>query len=134
MSDDKFVEIGELTDISPDFVKGAWSNKAFGEPIADDIAGLRRRADMVLQGEWVPQPLSELFAGMQPAMNGVVESFRKLGQAFELLGRIEGQSTELMRFMVYFPMDRRQARRVARKTGRKFSWINGEPRWRDAKR
>jgi hypothetical protein len=68
--------------------------------------------------------VTEINVQIQPVPN-TMHHVGKLWYAFDgvMLGRVE-------HFEVFFPMDRRQARRVSRKLKRRFTIRNGEVVWR----
>jgi len=97
-----------------DTFKGAWVGEAAGTPVYEEVLGLvdaLRTASTPLEFWFKPTRVLQRVGGLYVDMEG------------EMLGRRE-------RFVIFFTMDRRQARRVARRTGRRFRWKDGEAKWR----
>lgn len=91
----------------------------------ETIPGLHR-AEFSIELNWEPHALQQMELAITPS-----EPQKHIGKFYHEFDAYIGDDFSTLRRMAFFlPMDRRQARRLARKTGWTFRMKDGQPRFK----
>jgi hypothetical protein len=129
---ESFMEIGELKKIDPDC-----SKEEIDAMVRGLVPGPVMRFEMKFEDPVWPPSLfdGKLNADLESMVLRITQCvlLRRVGKLFiEFEGNAVGGGRK--RFRIFFPVDRRQARRLARRLGKTFRWTGGKPAWREARK